>query len=383
MHRALLTQERNVEKVKKKLPIGIDGFEKIRTNDFYYIDKTMFIAELLENWGEVNLFTRPRRFGKTLNMSMLQCFFEIGTDKTLFDGLKITRETNLCEKYMGRFPVISISLKSADGLTFDMAGAALRNIIGREAMRFQFLLKSEHLSETEIDSYRRLIKIGTTSQAIYDMTDAVLTDSLQTLSQLLCKHYGRKVILLIDEYDVPLDKAFQAGYYDEMVSLLRNMFGNALKTNSALYFAVLTGCLRISKESIFTGLNNLKVHTISDTRYDEYFGFTDADIEEILNFYDLASYKEVLRDWYDGYLFGKVSVYCPWDVVNYCDALLSDKEAEPENYWANTSGNDLVRRLLKKADQTTKNEIEQLINGESIVKPIRQELTYRDIDESE
>lgn len=369
--------------MKKKLPIGIDGFEKIRTNDFYYIDKTMFIAELLENWGEVNLFTRPRRFGKTLNMSMLQCFFEIGTDKTLFDGLKITRETNLCEKYMGRFPVISISLKSADGLTFDMAGAALRNIIGREAMRFQFLLKSEHLSETEIDSYRRLIKIGTTSQAIYDMTDAVLTDSLQTLSQLLCKHYGRKVILLIDEYDVPLDKAFQAGYYDEMVSLLRNMFGNALKTNSALYFAVLTGCLRISKESIFTGLNNLKVHTISDTRYDEYFGFTDADIEEILNFYDLASYKEVLRDWYDGYLFGKVSVYCPWDVVNYCDALLSDKEAEPENYWANTSGNDLVRRLLKKADQTTKNEIEQLINGESIVKPIRQELTYRDIDESE
>ena len=382
MHGALLTQERNVEKVKKKLPIGIDGFEKIRTNDFYYIDKTMFIAELLENWGEVNLFTRPRRFGKTLNMSMLQCFFEIGTDKTLFDGLKITREKNLCEKYMGRFPVISISLKSADGLTFDMAGAALRNIIGREAMRFQFLLKSEHLSETEIDSYRRLIKIGTTSQAIYDMTDAVLTDSLQTLSQLLCKHYGRKVILLIDEYDVPLDKAFQAGYYDEMVSLLRNMFGNALKTNSALYFAVLTGCLRISKESIFTGLNNLKVHTISDTRYDEYFGFTDADIEEILNFYDLASYKEVLRDWYDGYLFGKVSVYCPWDVVNYCDALLSDKEAEPENYWANTSGNDLVRRLLKKADQTTRNEIEQLINGGSIVKPIRQELTYRDIDES-
>lgn len=382
MHRALLTQERNVEKVKKKLPIGIDGFEKIRTNDFYYIDKTMFIAELLENWGEVNLFTRPRRFGKTLNMSMLQCFFEIGTDKTLFDGLKITREKNLCEKYMGRFPVISISLKSADGLTFDMAGAALRNIIGREAMRFQFLLKSEHLSETEIDSYRRLIKIGTTSQAIYDMTDAVLTDSLQILSQLLCKHYGRKVILLIDEYDVPLDKAFQAGYYDEMVSLLRNIFGNALKTNSALYFAVLTGCLRISKESIFTGLNNLKVHTISDTRYDEYFGFTDTDIEEILNFYDLASYKEVIRDWYDGYLFGKVSVYCPWDVVNYCDALLSDKEAEPENYWANTSGNDLVRRLLKKADQTTKNEIEQLINGGSIVKPIRQELTYRDIDES-
>ena len=256
-------------KVKKKLPIGIDGFEKIRTNDFYYADKTLFIRELLLNWGEVNLFTRPRRFGKTLNMSMLKCFFEIGSDPELFAGLKIIQEKELCEKYMGKFPVISISLKSVGGLNFKTASAALINIIGKEAMRFQFLLESEHLSETEKDSYRRLVKIGVTSQAIYDMTDAVLTDSLQTLSQLLTRHYGQKVILLIDEYDVPLDKAFQGGYYDEMVTLIRSLLDNALKTNDSLYFAVLTGCLRISRESIFTGLNNPKVHTISDVRYDE------------------------------------------------------------------------------------------------------------------
>ncbi len=368
--------------MKKKLPIGIDGFEKIRTNDFYYADKTLFIKELLLNWGEVNLFTRPRRFGKTLNMSMLKCFFEIGSDLELFSGLNIMQEKELCEKYMGKFPVISISLKSVGGRNFKTASAALINIIGKEAMRFQFLLESEHLSETEKDSYRRLVKIGVTSQAIYDMTDAVLTDSLQTLSQLLARHYGQKVILLIDEYDVPLDKAFQGGYYDEMVTLIRSLLDNALKTNDSLYFAVLIGCLRISRESIFTGLNNPKVHTISDVRYDEYFGFTNADVDELLAFYGLSSYKDVIRDWYDGYHFGDTQVYCPWDVINYCDELLAAPSTPPKNYWANTSGNDLIRRLLKKANLTTKNEVEELLNGGQIIKRIKQELTYREIDDS-
>ena len=365
--------------MRKKLPIGIDGFEKIRTNNFYYVDKTMFIAELLQNWGEVNLFTRPRRFGKTLNLSMLKCFFEIGGRKELFDGLKISQEKELIEEYMGQFPVISVSLKSVDGLSFEAASAALRNIVGKEASRFQFLRESVRLSENERERYEALIRVD---QGVFAMNDELLVDSLLTLSQLLSKHYDRKIILLIDEYDVPLDKAFQAGYYDRMVSLIRNMLGNVLKTNDALFFAVLTGCLRISKESIFTGLNNLKVHTVSDSRYDEYFGFTDSDVSDLLDFYDLSSYKDIMKDWYDGYLFGKINVYCPWDVINYCDTLLSDEDAEPENYWANTSGNDIVRRLLKKADQTTKNEVEQLLNNKYIVKSVRQELTYRDIDSS-
>ena len=368
--------------MRKKLPIGIDGFEKIRRNDFYYADKSMFIADLLENWGEVNLFTRPRRFGKSLNMSMLKCYFEIGGDPALFEGLKIKQEKEICKEYMGQFPVISISLKSVEGLNFEGATAALRTVIGNTALQFQVLRTSDKLSIEEKAVYAQLTETGTARGGIFAMTDEAMTASIKTLSQLLAKHYGRKVILLIDEYDVPLDKAFQAGYYDEMVSLIRNIFGNALKTNEYLYFAVLTGCLRISKESIFTGLNNLKVHTISDVRYDEYFGFTDAEVDEMLEFYNLLSYKNVIRDWYDGYRFGSVDVYCPWDVINYCDVLLADSEAEPENYWANTSGNEIIRRLLKKADQTTRDEIEQLIDGSAIVKTVRQELTYRDIEDS-
>ena len=374
--------ERSVRKVRKKLPIGIDGFEKIRTNDFYYIDKTLFIKELLQNWGEVNLFTRPRRFGKTLNMSMLKCFFEIGSGPVLFEGLKIMQEKELCEKYMGKFPVISISLKSVDGLKYDSAVAALRTVIGNEAGRFRFLRESSKLDEYDKNSYNQLVSVEAKGNSKYAMSDDALIDSLKTLSQLLEKHCGQKVILLIDEYDVPLDKAFRAGYYDELVSLIRNLLGNALKTNDSLYFAVLTGCLRVSKESIFTGLNNLKVHTISDVRYDEYFGFTNADVDEILKFYGLSSYKDVVRDWYDGYRFGDTDVYCPWDVINYCDELLADPGAEPENYWANTSGNDLIRRLLKKANQSTKSDVEQLINGETITKTIRQELTYREVEDS-
>lgn len=368
--------------MRKKLPVGIENFEEFSSEDFYYVDKTLFIKELLQNWGKVNLFTRPRRFGKSLNMSMLKCFFEIGGNPKLFEGLKIAREKELCEKYMGKFPVISVSLKSVGGLNFKAASAALKNIIGKEAMIFQFLLESERLSEAEKNSYKRLIKIGTTSEAIYDITDATLIDSLQTLSQLLEKHYGRKVIILIDEYDVPLDKAFQAEYYDEMVFLIRNLFDNALKTNESLYFAVLTGCLRISKESIFTGLNNLNVMTISDPYFCDSFGFTEDEVTELLNYYGMGDFHDTVRDWYDGYQFGDTSVYCPWDVIKYAQILLKDKEAEPENYWANTSGNDLIRRLLKKANQTTRNDVERLINGETITKAIRQELTYRDVEDS-
>ena len=368
--------------MKTKLPIGIDGFEKIRTNDFYYADKTLFIKELLQNWGEVNLFTRPRRFGKSLNMSMLKCFFEIGGDKALFNGLNIIREKELCEKYMGKFPVISISLKSVDGLNFEAASAALRTVIGTEAGKFRFLKSSNKLSDEEKTVYAQLTEVGSSQGSIYTMSEELTISSLKILCQLLSRHYGQKVILLVDEYDVPLDKAFQSGYYNEMVTLIRNMLGNALKTNENLYFAVLTGCLRISKESIFIGLNNLKVHTISDARYDEFFGFTDEDVEELLKFYGLSSYKNLIRDWYDGYCFGNVDVYCPWDVINYCDELLANPKLRPKNYWANTSGNNMVRRFIGKADQSTKNEIERLLKGESISKKIKEELTYQELDDS-
>ena len=368
--------------VRKKLPIGIENFEEFSSEEFYYVDKTLFIKELLQNWGKVNLFTRPRRFGKSLNMSMLKCFFETGSDPALFEGLKIMQEKDLCEKYMGKFPVISISLKSVGGLQYDSAVAALRTVIGNEAGRFRFLRDSAKLDEDDKNSYNQLINVEVKGSSKYAMPDDALIDSLKTLSLLLEKHYGQKTILLIDEYDVPLDKAFQRGYYDEMVSLIHSLFDNVLKTNDSLYFAVLTGCLRISRESIFTGLNNPKVHTLSDVRYDEYFGFIDAEVDELLEFYSLSSYKDVFRDWYDGYHFGDTNVYCPWDVINYCDELLAAPSAPPKNYWANTSGNDLIRRMLKNANLTTKNEVEELLNGGQITKRIKQELTYREIDDS-
>lgn len=365
--------------MRKKLPIGIENFEEFSKENFYYVDKTMFIAELLNNWGKVNLFTRPRRFGKSLNISMLKCFFEINCEKALFAGMDILEEKELCEQYMGKFPVISISLKGVDGLNYQQAYAALRRLIGNEALRFYYLSDSPELLPDEKKTYQALIHV---KDGKFTMDDEMLVDSLRTLSQLLSKHFSQKVILLIDEYDVPLDKAFQAGYYDEMIVLIRNLFSNALKTNEFLQFAVLTGCLRVSKESIFTGLNNLKVHTITDVRYDQYFGFTEEEVSEMLAFYGLESYRDIIRDWYDGYRFGKVSLYCPWDVLNYCDELLADEEAEPENYWANTSENDMVRRFIDKADKNTKNEIEQLVNGGTIVKSIKQELTYKDMDDS-
>lgn len=367
---------------KKKLPVGVDSFSKLIRQNFYYIDKTDLLMNLLNNWAEVNLFTRPRRFGKSLNMSMMQTFFEIGCDKTLFDGLKISEEKELCQEYMGQFPVISVSLKGVEGQNFQEALAAMKWIIGQEALRFRFLLDSSRLSAEDKEIYRQLIEVGKGESGLFIMSNDTLGASLKILSDLLCRHYGKGVILLIDEYDVPLDKAFQYGYYDQMVSLLRIVFGNVLKTNSSLYFAVLTGCLRISKESIFTGLNNLKTLTITNAQFDEYFGFTDKEVREMLSYYELEEHYETMKEWYDGYRFGKTDVYCPWDAINFCDDLRADDEAYPQNYWSNTSGNAIVHRLLNKADSVTKNEIENLIAGNEIIKEIYQELTYSELDQS-
>lgn len=355
-----------------KLPVGIDQFDKLIKSGFYYVDKTRLIEQLLQNWGEVNLFTRPWRFGKTLNMSMLKSFFEIGTDKTLFDQLYIAANKELCEEYMGQYPVIFLSLKGVDGLNFEEAKSMLKITIRTEAQRHYELKKSEKVSEEN----RKLFN------DILSGEDERIEDSLRMLSQILFEHYGKKSIILIDEYDVPLDKAFQHGYYKEMVSLLRGLFGQALKTNEFLQFAVLTGCLRVSKESIFTGLNNFKVLSIADVRFDEQFGFTDEEVRKLLKDYDLEDYFSEAKEWYDGYHFGNADIYCPWDVINYVEHLRYDPEAEPEAFWINSSGNDLVKRFVAKADQTTKDEIEQLIAGDVIEKKIRQDLTYDEIDQS-
>ena len=364
--------------IKTKLPMGIEDFKRIRSEEFYYIDKTGLIRELLENEAYVNLFTRPRRFGKTLNMSMLKYFFEIGGDSTLFDGLEIAKEKELCAKYMGKFPVIAITLKGATGENYVEAKEMLRRMIGKEAMRFQFLMQSENLTEIEKSQYRALV--NTDKTGAFTMPDELLKDSLQMLSQLLQKHYLQSVVILIDEYDVPLDKAYQSGYYDAMVELIRVLFGNAFKTNSSLYLAVLTGCLRISKESIFTGLNNFKVYTVKDVRYKEYFGFTDEEVKQMLEYYGFTDQYYAVKEWYDGYLFGDLGIYCPWDVINYCGDLRDASVTEPQNYWVNTSSNSIIRSFLGRANATTKNEIEQLINGKSVKKRIHQELTYRDLD---
>ena len=366
---------------RKKLPIGVDNFEKLIQEDFFYVDKTGMIAELLKNWSEVNLFTRPRRFGKSLNMSMLKTFFEIGCDKTLFQGLKISEEKELCKEYMGQFPVISISLKGVEGLNFESAKEGFAYIIGKEAMRFYFLKDSPHLTEEEKAIYKGYIA---TEQGGFTIgSDAKkLVTAINGLSSMLEKHYGKKVILLIDEYDVPLDKAFQYGYYEEMVSLIRNLLGNALKTNSSLYFAILTGCLRVSKESIFTGLNNLRVMSITNVQFEEYFGFTDSEVKEMLNYYGLMDHFDTIKAWYDGYRFGNKDVYCPWDVLSHCDNLRADPDARPEDYWSNTSGNAIVRRFIDLANSKTKDEIECLIAGETILKEINQELTYGELDNS-
>lgn len=358
--------------VNKKLPIGIEDFREIRTEEFYYVDKTGLIRELLHNWGKVNLFTRPRRFGKSLNMSMLKYFFELNNNKNIFADLKIAQETELCEKYMGKFPVISISLKGINAVTYETAVKMTAMIINEEASRFQYLRESEKLT-----SHDKEIFLGLLDR---NMDEAVLCSSLRTLSRLLQKHHEKNVIILIDEYDVPLAKAFDHGYYDSMVLLIRNLFEQVLKTNSCLQFAVLTGCMRISKESIFTGLNNLNVLSIADVEYDEYFGFTDREVRELLTYYGLSDKYDVMKEWYDGYQFGNVEVYCPWDVINYCSKLRADEDAQPQNFWINTSSNDAVRHFIKEADNgITKREIEQLIAGNVITKEIYQELTYKDM----
>ena len=363
----------------KKLPVGFDDFKKIRENHFYYVDKTKLIEHLLTNWSEVNLFTRPRRFGKTLNMSMLKSFFEIGTDKALFEGLYISKNQELCEEYMGKYPVVFLSLKGVEGLTFEEARAYLCELIINETRRFKFLLNSERLDNDEKNMYHELLSLQEEKDSVLA---AKLKLSLKKISELLYKHYGQKVIFLIDEYDVPLDKAFQHGYYKKMVSLIRGVFGEVLKTNDFLMFAVLTGCLRVSKESIFTGLNNFKVYSADDIRYDEEFGFTNEDVKKILSDYNQQDHFLEVKEWYDGYHFGNADIYCPWDVINYMDDLMSNPKAKPKAYWINSSGNDLVKRFIDKADTTTKDEVEQLISGNAVEKRIRLDLTYDEIDNS-
>lgn len=362
-----------------KLPVGIEDFREIRRQGFYYVDKTRLIEQLLDSWGKVNLFTRPRRFGKTLTMSMLRYFFEIGADKTLFDGLYISQNAQFCEEYMGKFPVVFLTLKGVDGTTFEEARLSLAELIAAEARRFKFLLESNKLDDDDKEMYRELISLNKSQNPV---TSVKLRFSLKNLSELLYKHYEQKTIVLIDEYDVPLDKAFQDGYYGEMVSLIRGLLGETLKTNDFLQFAVLTGCLRVSKESIFTGLNNFKILSITDVRFDEQFGFTENEVKKLLNAYHLESHLPEVKEWYDGYHFGDADIYCPWDVINHIELLCEDSKAEPKCYWINSSGNSLVKRFISKANKTTRDEIERLIAGEPIEKSVRLELTYDEIDNS-
>lgn len=362
-----------------KLPVGIEDFREIRCAGFYYIDKTDLIEQLLNNWGKVNLFTRPRRFGKTLNMSMLQRFFEINADESLFNGLSIMQRKDLCDEYLGKIPVVFLTLKGIDGLTFDKAKQKLTSLVAREADRFHFLKGSSNLTDNEKERYLALVRMD---NGKYSMDEDTLESSLQTLSELLFRHYNKKVIMLIDEYDVPLDKAYQNGYYKEMVSLIRSLFGDALKTNEFLQFAVLTGCLRVSKESIFTGLNNFKILSITDIRFDEQFGFTETEVEKLLKDYHLESHLSEIKEWYDGYHFGDADIYCPWDVINHVDLLCENPGELPQCYWINSSGNALVKRFISMANKTTRDEIERLIAGEPIEKFVRQELTYDEIDSS-
>ena len=364
-------------KKRLKLPVGIENFEEIRRNQYYYIDKTKLIEQLFDSLGKVSLFTRPRRFGKTLNMSMLKSFFEIGTDTSLFDGLYISENKELCEQHQGQYPVIFLSLKDVEGLSFSEAKRRCIQLIKREAERFYGLKNSERLLDIDKKNYCRLLDM-----TVQEEDSDIVSSSMKMLSALLYKHYGKKTVILIDEYDVPLDKAFQHGYYKEMVHFIRGLLGEALKTNDSLAFAVLTGCLRVSKESIFTGLNNFKILSITDTRFDEQFAFTDTEVRTLLSVDQMEDRFAEVKEWYDGYRFGNADVYCPWDVINFVDRAKDDKEAKPEAYWINTSGNDLVKRFIDKANKTTKNEIERLVNGEAIEKELRLDLTYEEVDQS-
>ena len=357
-----------------KLPVGIENFEKIRRDGFYYVDKTGLIEQLLNNWGEVNLFTRPRRFGKTLNMSMLKCFFEIGTDQSLFEGLYISKNKALCDAYMGKYPVISISLKGVNADSYENARSLLKRIVMEEAKMHRIIMSGNRLDDIDKAEYMSLVT--------GDMGEDTLVYSMKTLTALLEKYYEKKVIVLIDEYDVPLAKANENGYYDQMVLLVRNLFENVLKTNSSLKFAVLTGCLRVAKESIFTGLNNFKTNSILDEEYDETFGFVDDEVKEMLHYYGQDTHYETVKEWYDGYRFGKADVYCPWDVINYCDAHRRNPMLPPENYWTNTSGNDVLKHFIESAGAAkglAKTDLERLVNGEIVEKDIREDLTYNEL----
>ena len=369
-----------MENSKNRLPVGIESFEELLTEGFYYIDKTSLIKDLLNKWGKVNLFTRPRRFGKSLNMSMLKSFFEIGCNRRLFDGLNISQETALCQEYMGKFPVIAVSFKDVDGNDFCTARSLFSSVIGNEAMQFQFLLESDNLSSLEKEQYLQLVHVDASGTESFSMPDSVLMGSLKTLSALLSKHYRQKVILLVDEYDVPLSKAQEHGYYNEMVLLLRNMLQQSLKTNDSLFFSVLTGCLRVAKESIFTGLNNMKIFSVTDIDCDSCFGFTDDEVKNLLSHYSLTDQYEQIRSWYDGYRFGETDVYCPWDVINYVDRLQVQKALPPQNYWINTSSNTAVRHFIEKmGNGIMKTEIEALVAGECVTKEIHEDLTYNEL----
>ena len=375
-----------MSKSLKNLPVGVESFEEMRREEFYFVDKTGLIKELLNNRGKVNLFTRPRRFGKTLSMSMMKSFFEIGCDESLFEGLEISYETKLCEEYMGQFPVVSLSLKGVEAFDFQTACRMMARVINEEARRLQFLLESERLTDIDKEAYYGLLK--------KDMDIDTLSCSIREFTEVLHKHYGKRVIVLIDEYDVPLAKANEYGYYDEMVMLVRSLFGAALKTNDNLQFAVLTGCLRVAKESIFTGLNNFKVLSIMDAAYDEYFGFTDTEVREMLRYFGFEHAYDKIKEWYDGYRFGNTDVYCPWDVICYCDKLRFDPKLQPQNFWINTSGNQVIEHFIERMDRQkkfrkddgtedkarlTKGEMERLINGDAVQKEIHQELTYKDV----
>ena len=375
-----------MSKSLKNLPVGVESFEEMRREEFYFVDKTGLIKELLNNRGKVNLFTRPRRFGKTLSMSMMKSFFEIGCDESLFEGLEISYETKLCEEYMGQFPVVSLSLKGVEAFDFQTACRMMARVINEEARRLQFLLESERLTDIDKEAYYGLLK--------KDMDIDTLSCSIREFTEVLHKHYGKRVIVLIDEYDVPLAKANEYGYYDEMVMLVRSLFGAALKTNDNLQFAVLTGCLRVAKESIFTGLNNFKVLSIMDAAYDEYFGFTDTEVREMLRYFGFEHAYDKVKEWYDGYRFGNTDVYCPWDMICYCDKLRFDPKLQPQNFWINTSGNQVIEHFIERMDRQkkfrkddgtedkarlTKGEMERLINGDAVQKEIHQELTYKDL----
>lgn len=367
---------------KKMLPVGIESFEEIISGGYYYVDKTAMISELLRRKGKVNLFTRPRRFGKSLNVDMLKCFFQIGGDRKVFDGLSITGERELCERFMGKFPVISISLKNVSGNDYETARQLMCSTIGNEALKFYDLLESGRLGSEEKELYRQMIRVDAAGQGVFTMSDAVLMGSLKMLSMLLERHYGKKAVILIDEYDVPLAKANEQGYYDPMITLLRNVLEQALKTNDSLYFAVLTGCLRVSKESIFTGLNNLNVFSVTDPEFTSCFGFTDNEVKKMLAYYGLDDKYGVIKEWYDGYCFGDDHVYCPWDVVSYVNKLLVKRTLPPQDYWTNTSSNDVIKKLLYKASSGTRDDVERLIAGESVMKPVKEELTYKELYDS-